>query len=430
MPEYVKLMWSTSIKSYYVNKGYTFTMYGDEFIVKFEDVMRGSSVKVEVECSVCKEIHQVKIKSIVSKEEYTCKKCQNGKRKHNINKVYQTYIDRGMIPLFKEEDYKGALHPLPCKCKTHDTVVQFIRYNDIVYNTNGCKFCNIERRTSSKRYQIEEVYSIFINKGYIPLFTDYKNCAEKLPFLCPKHGCMEISLSTLLMNRGCNKCGYDKIAEKLKHPLEKVKKEFESRGYIPLFDNYANSHQPLPFKCANHEDKGIQYIAYNELNSGYGCYYCTDTLTVKGTKEKIFLSKKIDLFLRHTCDYWKQTIRESYDRKCPITQQKSNLHIHHIFSFKTIISHAHNMLGIEYKVNVEKYTECELLSLKEVMYYLQEKYFKLGVLIHKSVHTIFHSLYGKNTNYTDWLDFELKIETKSLPEYIRNRIEFYTVKEY
>lgn len=46
----VLIKWHTSNKKYYINKGYEFTNYGDEFEVKVEDLTDGNGVKVYIKC--------------------------------------------------------------------------------------------------------------------------------------------------------------------------------------------------------------------------------------------------------------------------------------------------------------------------------------------------------------------------------------------
>lgn len=49
----VEIKWHGSTKKHYVDLGYQFTKMGDSFIVKVEDLPKGSHTKVKVKCDVC-----------------------------------------------------------------------------------------------------------------------------------------------------------------------------------------------------------------------------------------------------------------------------------------------------------------------------------------------------------------------------------------
>ena len=50
--------------------------------------------------------------------------------------------------------------------------------------------------------------------------------------------------------------------------------EFQNRGYILKSKVYINSSSKLEYVCQKHDDKGSQFITYNNLKNGYGCKYC------------------------------------------------------------------------------------------------------------------------------------------------------------
>lgn len=74
--------WHNRNKNYYVEKGYEFTKYGDEFEVRVEDLTIGSHVEVDVQCDGCeKEIKNVIWKNykrnVKENGKYYCQKCSN-----------------------------------------------------------------------------------------------------------------------------------------------------------------------------------------------------------------------------------------------------------------------------------------------------------------------------------------------------------------
>ena len=48
--DWVKIKWHYIIKEHYELKGYPFTKYGDEFLVKVSDLTKGSNVLVDIKC--------------------------------------------------------------------------------------------------------------------------------------------------------------------------------------------------------------------------------------------------------------------------------------------------------------------------------------------------------------------------------------------
>ena len=92
--------WNKNTKKHYESKGYLFTNYGDEFLVKVEDLTKGNTSEVEVLCDYCLEEGIEKIikkkyliykqqneKSIIHKD--CCKKCMPLKVKESNLLVYK-----------------------------------------------------------------------------------------------------------------------------------------------------------------------------------------------------------------------------------------------------------------------------------------------------------------------------------------------------
>ena len=91
--------WHSRNKKSYVNKGYVFTKYGDEFKVKVEDLTEGSHAEIICLCDYCL---SKRIKTIIKKEyraylkenkksiihKDCCKKCQVEKVKESNLEVY------------------------------------------------------------------------------------------------------------------------------------------------------------------------------------------------------------------------------------------------------------------------------------------------------------------------------------------------------
>ena len=49
----IKIKWNNHSKQHYINLGYQYTKYGDEFVVNAEDLSHGSKAEVVVVCDYC-----------------------------------------------------------------------------------------------------------------------------------------------------------------------------------------------------------------------------------------------------------------------------------------------------------------------------------------------------------------------------------------
>ena len=86
------MKWSKSIKSYYTQKGYVFTKYGDCFEVKVEDLSKGCKQLVLVQCDYCgkqyKKMYSVHIKNTANNPKCACQNCGNIKQREVIKAKY------------------------------------------------------------------------------------------------------------------------------------------------------------------------------------------------------------------------------------------------------------------------------------------------------------------------------------------------------
>ena len=73
----VQVKWNSFTKKYYVQKGYPFTKMGDSFLVTIDDLLNGSSAKVDVVCDYCGKIYQKSYKDYYRQHENgdCCKQC-------------------------------------------------------------------------------------------------------------------------------------------------------------------------------------------------------------------------------------------------------------------------------------------------------------------------------------------------------------------
>jgi hypothetical protein len=124
--------WNSGTKRHYESLGYQYTKMGEILEVKVEDLPRGSSEKVDVQCDYCEKIykvvwaHRTKIVDESPVQKDCCFDCKNKKAFEVFEKVYgvqnimdvpevrakrdQTILDRyGFSNQFQNEDVKNKI---------------------------------------------------------------------------------------------------------------------------------------------------------------------------------------------------------------------------------------------------------------------------------------------------------------------------------
>ena len=141
--EYTIQKWHSNNKSYYMNLGYNFTKINDEFIVKVNDLTKGSSAMVEVLCDYCQ----------ITK----------------IQKPYERYLSQNQKSLI-HKDCCG--NPKCQKEKREETMI--LKYGE----KSALKldvFKNKMNKTNNKRYGVSNVFLAkeIKEKALDTLFNNY-----------------------------------------------------------------------------------------------------------------------------------------------------------------------------------------------------------------------------------------------------------------
>lgn len=186
----VVIKWNNYTKKWYQDKGYILTKPGDEFVVNVSDLQLKSTVKIQVSCDYC------------------------GKQKS-----------------VKYSDYNHSTHNGEQK-----------------YACADCARIKLdELYGDSRRLEMFNTLSDKIKSfGYTPVsdVNDYKNAKSKIRYICPIHGEKTTTYSGMVLkNCGCQECGYIKTKEKLKLPIDEVKRIVESKNNNILLnkEDYLNA---------------------------------------------------------------------------------------------------------------------------------------------------------------------------------------------
>jgi len=118
-----------------------------------------------------------------------------------------------------------------------------------------------------KKLTIEYVKDQFEKEGYILLTKEYKNCSQKLEYVCPKGHEHAISWDNWKAGRRCYYCNGN-----VKLTTEFVKDVFEKNGY-KLLSKYKNCEHKLKYVCS----KGhCHSISWKHFRDGHRCTYCVN----------------------------------------------------------------------------------------------------------------------------------------------------------
>lgn len=173
-------------------------------------------------CSDCiplktKEINLLKYNTNSLKEISKINNFVLGRHRNDGNVVYNTFLNKKVVPLFKPEDYTGAFQYLPYICPVHkDKGILYRTYDSIRNLDYACKYCNIDKRNDEKRNTYEFAYNIFENKNYLLLEKIYINCDTNMKYICLNHkdyGIQECTLfNAITYSDNCELCIHEKLS--------------------------------------------------------------------------------------------------------------------------------------------------------------------------------------------------------------------------
>lgn len=256
----IKAKWHSQTKEHYMSKGYVFTKYKDEFLVKAEDLSRSATAKVKIICDYCGEEYEMAwfhYKEIQDKKQKcACYNCRHKKRYTNdLNerqlKLYENALnvcdEKGYILVSKMEDIKNNTSYIIYICPTHGK--QKMRISNLI-SGKGCPECNIEAKSELYRLSPDEVEQRIADLGGKLLNKqDYINRFERnLIIECAYCGTLFTTSLVLFTQHGGQMCSNCKDTEsigerKIRIYLESNNICFEQEKWFPDCIDI----RPLPF---------------------------------------------------------------------------------------------------------------------------------------------------------------------------------------
>lgn len=238
----IKVKWHSQNKEHYINKGYIFTKYKDEFLVKAEDLSKSATAIVKIICDYCGEEYDVTwfhYKEIKDKnQKCACYNCRHKKR-------YENDLKERQLKLYEE----------------------------------ALKICN--------------------ENGYVLVskMEDIKNNTSYIVYICPIHGEQKIRISNLINGRGCPNCNYDNASERYRLSIDEVEKRIADLGGNLLNkQDYVNRlERNLIIECAYCGTPFATSLVLFAQHGGQMCSNCKDTESIGERRIRMYLE------LNHIC---------------------------------------------------------------------------------------------------------------------------------
>lgn len=427
----VVISWNNATSKWYIDKGYIFTKNKDLFVVKSDDIIHTSTIRVNVSCDYCGKVHSkeyrkyIKGRNVVKKDCCDNKKCLAAKTKEINLKLYGVECStqrldvkekvssanrtpyeevlslcskKGLIIISNPDEYKNKKSELKIICEKHmNKGIQTTNFANIKKGKHCCFYGGAEETGINKRLKFDIVVNKFLELGHIPLFNkeDYQGNYSKLKFVCGCHKDKGVQTTTYAIiqqgSRGCNYCSMDIISNKLRLNQEFVFLEFKKRGLEVISgQTYRHKDQHIKYICSKHPDV-IQYSTYANLRrSNQPCNMCRNENYLTDVSRR----------LRSSIFKWRKDTEKSNNYKCIFTN--SNIYdVHHIYPYNEIVRESLENLRIDYNA----IDGVDIENLKKEVVRLHD-YYGLGVCIHPKIHILFHTIYGRNSTVENFEEFK------------------------
>lgn len=223
----IKIKWHSQNKEHYINKGYVFTKYRDEFLVRAEDLSLYATAIVKVNCDYCGEEYDMTwyhYREIQDKnQKCACYNCRHKKR------------------------YEGDLRERQLKLYEKALIA-----------------CN--------------------KKGYILIskMEDIENNTSYIVYICPIHGLQKMRIANLISGKGCPECSFAVKSEKYRLSPDEVEKRIADLGGELLNkQDYINRYEKnLIIKCIYCGTPFTTSLVLFTQHGGQMCPDCKDTESI------------------------------------------------------------------------------------------------------------------------------------------------------
>lgn len=117
-----------------------------------------------------------------------------------------------------------------------------------------------------QKYNYDIVNQMFLDVGYTLISKEYFRPTDNLDYICNNNHTTYITLSNFVRGKRCGKCFRKDFPT-----FERIKKEFEEKGYNLLSTEYVNNRTKLKYICSCGE---IAFQSYDNFVKGRKCKNC------------------------------------------------------------------------------------------------------------------------------------------------------------
>lgn len=304
--------------------------------------------------------------------------------------------------------YVNSTTPLLIKCKCGN---EFHKSFDKCKNGFFmCSSCLNQFRSKKYSLTMEQIINEISKEDCEYINGEYINNTSKLLIKCKCGELFFKDFNHFKRQPRCPKCGNQKLKDsKKKYDFEAVSQIFMEKGFKLLETKYIGCQTPMKCMCSN---KHIQYKKLTDLkNQKHGCLICSiknnsgeNHWNYKGGKNELFDTLRKDL------KNWKFSVLCDRNFKCELSNNKSNLEVHHLKNFIDIITETLQELSLPLYRKCCQYSDKELDNIRQL--FIKKHTLKVGVVLTKKLHKEFHTLYGIHNNTIEQFEeFKRKYKT-------------------
>lgn len=315
----IKIKWGSKNKKYYEGKGYSFTHYGDEFLINVFDLPENSQKEVTILCDCCNKEIDVKYKryldAIKKYGKYYCIHCSQMRTlNERQEKIYSEFIDfcnrHNYSPVTKKDDIQSIDDKVTYICPVHGERTITIK---TMKKDTECYLCtrylvnlkweeNLEER---QKTLYEKIVNICESNGYVLIsdISDIRGYNSYITYSCPKHGEHTVKVGNLINGKKCPKCHWDKIREMYRLDRDTIiKRVHECGGEILNVDDYINqSTVNLLIKCPVCGEPFTTSFQHFIQHGGQACPKCYKKQSVGERKIQDYLDENKIVYIP---EYW------------------------------------------------------------------------------------------------------------------------------
>lgn len=303
--------------------------------------------------------------------------------------------DSGGDCILLSTEYVNDTTPLLLQCKCGNTFTRPLRKLK-ARHSYICKKCSKKKAHDRYALSYEEVKNKVSQKGCTLISENYYNNSQKLLIRCKCGNIFERSFAKFNSGQvNCKKCSRIKTAKaKIKYTQDIVIQELSKRGYT-LIGDYVDWKHDITCKCSRNHIFKINFLKF--IHNQAGCKKCANE-NLRGFNHYNYKGGESEIidFLRKNIKQWKKDVLKKYNYRCYITGNKSNIVIHHLKSFNTIVKEVFKELNLDVKRKLKDYTQEEVEIIRKL---INEKHdANNGVVVYRPIHNNFHEIYGKGNN--------------------------------